>query len=156
MARAPPAKATTYGKPRGKVVPAPKKEPSPTPDEGNDDENEELLSGKLLEECDDTPPAPSKIKSKPTITKTKPPPKSTAPKKGIQYSLPSSKPAPKSKLSHEVKPNPSPKVNNKSSGHDSESDYDSEEEKAKVAAKSLPKPIKGKKGDSSQLPSSND
>ena len=156
MARAPPAKATTYGKPRGKVVPAPKKEPSPTPDEGNDDENEESLSGKLLEECDDTPPAPSKIKSKPTTTKSKAPPKPTAPKKGNQSSPPSSKPAPKSKLSHEVKSVPSPRPKSKSSGHETESDYDSEEEKAKVAAKSIPKPIKGKKGDSSKLPSSND
>jgi len=159
MARAAPPKATTYGKPRGKVIP-PKKQPSPTPENDDETVGEDAPEGKLLEEMDESIPTP-KTKSKATTAKPKSILKSTNSKKGNQTSLPSpAKAAPKSKLSKEMIPTPSPKakaqIKSKSNGNTSESDFNSDEEKIKVAAKSQPKPIKGKKGDSSQLPSSND
>jgi hypothetical protein len=152
MARAAPPKSTTYGnKGRGKTTP--KKQPSPTPDDDNENKEEGSIVGKLYDELDDDSPP----KSRSTRAKAPPaqPKSAMKPTKKVNPpSLPpSTKVIPKSKLSKEIKPSPPSKTTSK--GNDSESEFDTDEEEEKVKAKSQPKPLKGKKEDSSKLPSSN-
>jgi len=149
MPKAPP-KSTTYGKTRGKA--ALKKDPSPTSDD--EKSKEDAPEGKLLEEMEDDVPPPKSKTSKAKVPPTKPKSAMKPSKKVNPPSLPSTnKVISKSKLSKEIKPSPPSRTTSK--GNDSESEFDTDEEDEKVKAKSQTKPIKGKKEDSSKLPSSN-
>jgi hypothetical protein len=151
MVKAPP-KTTTYGKTRGKVTP--NKQPSPIPDDDDETKEEGSIVGKLLDELDDDSP-PKSRSTRAKAPSAKPKPAMKPPRKVNPPSLPpSSKVIPKSKLSKEIKLSPPSKATSK--GNDSESEFDTDEEVEKVKAKSQPKPLKGKKKDSSKLPPSND